>query len=135
VIVLDASITAPFLLDGEQSPPPDITARILSDPLIAPPHWVSETGNLLLNAVRRKRITQAMREALVPQLRALGVTIASDALERVWTETIRFAEEHGLTIYDAGYLELAWRRRATLATLDDELLDAARALDIPVLTY
>jgi len=135
VIVIDASITAPFLLNDEPSPPPEIAHRLAREALIAPPHWVFETGNLLLNAVRRKRIARTMLEAIVPQLRPMDVTIASDSLDRVWTDTIRLAEDHRLTIYDAGYLELAWRRDAALASLDDDLVKAARTLDIPILTY
>ncbi len=37
------------------------------------------------------------------------------------------ARRHGLTVYDAAYLELALREGIDLATLDTELADAARA--------
>lgn len=42
------------------------------------------------------------------------------------------AAEHGLTAYDTAYLELALRRHARLATLDDKLLAAARAAGVVI---
>jgi predicted nucleic acid-binding protein len=38
-----------------------------------------------------------------------------------------FAVKHGLTAYDATYLELALRKNAILATLDNPLAAAARS--------
>ena len=42
------------------------------------------------------------------------------------------ARKHGLTFYDAAYLELAKREAIPLATLDKELVKAARAEDVPL---
>ena len=39
---------------------------------------------------------------------------------------MRLARTHGLTVYDALYLELALRLGAPLATLDDQLAIAAQ---------
>ena len=41
------------------------------------------------------------------------------------------ARAHGLTFYDALYLELAQRRQATLLSLDYELRRAAEAEGVP----
>ena len=46
---------------------------------------------------------------------------------------MRLARQHGLTIYDAAYLELASRTGLTLATLDQALAAAARAEGVKVL--
>ena len=43
------------------------------------------------------------------------------------------ALEHGLTAYDAGYLELAMRNRLPLATLDEGLRRAARKAGVELL--
>jgi predicted nucleic acid-binding protein len=43
------------------------------------------------------------------------------------------ARRHGLTFYDAAYLELAKRERIPLATLDDGLADAARAEQVALI--
>ena len=47
--------------------------------------------------------------------------------QHAWGATLRLAEEHQLTTYDAAYLELAERRGLALATLDEELRRAAEA--------
>ncbi len=43
------------------------------------------------------------------------------------------AAQHGLTVYDAAYLELAQRLRLPLATLDHELREACRHAKVPAL--
>jgi predicted nucleic acid-binding protein len=43
------------------------------------------------------------------------------------------AEQYGLTVYDAAYLELAMRERTPLMTLDNDLRKAARASGVPLL--
>jgi predicted nucleic acid-binding protein len=45
----------------------------------------------------------------------------------------RLAIEHGLTAYDAAYLDLALRERLPLATLDKMLAAAARAEKVVLL--
>ena len=44
-----------------------------------------------------------------------------------------FAVTQQLTAYDASYVQLALRRRAILATLDEAMRTAARRLDISLL--
>lgn len=43
------------------------------------------------------------------------------------------SEKHGLTVYDAAYLELALRRNLPLGTLDADLRKAAQAEGVPLL--
>ena len=45
----------------------------------------------------------------------------------------QFATTHDLTAYDAAYVQLALQRRATLATLDRAMRNAAKRLDIGLL--
>ena len=47
--------------------------------------------------------------------------------------TVRLAERHGLTAYDAAYLELALRQVLPLATLDRELRAAASSDGVQLL--
>jgi predicted nucleic acid-binding protein len=47
--------------------------------------------------------------------------------------TLALAGKHGLTSYDAAYLELALRRGLPLATRDRELRKAARSERVPLL--
>ena len=45
---------------------------------------------------------------------------------RVVTVVYELAREHGLSVYDASYLDLALREDLPLATLDRRLAEAAR---------
>ena len=47
--------------------------------------------------------------------------------------TLALANKSKLTIYDAAYLELALREKLPLATLDKDLIKAAKALDVELL--
>jgi len=44
--------------------------------------------------------------------------------------TLQLAREHGLTVYNAVYLELALRRHLPLVTLDAALAEAASRLNV-----
>jgi predicted nucleic acid-binding protein len=46
---------------------------------------------------------------------------------------LRFAGRHGLTLYDASYLELAFSRNLPVATLDKALRSAADVAGLPLL--
>jgi len=86
--------------------------------------------SLLVTALRRGRITEAAvyisleRLATIP-LRNAG---ASDAVT-----VTRLAIRHGLSAYDAAYLDLALRQHLPLATLDKNLAIAAHAESVAVL--
>jgi predicted nucleic acid-binding protein len=47
-----------------------------------------------------------------------------------WTDTIALGQQHGLSAYDAAYLEFALREGAPLATLDAKLEVAATAVGV-----
>jgi predicted nucleic acid-binding protein len=88
-----------------------------------PELWHYEMRNLLLMAARRERISleEAGRRAA-----ALGMLRVETDEAPDLEATFDLANKHGLTFYDALYLELARRRRASLATADRRLLAAAR---------
>ena len=48
---------------------------------------------------------------------------------------LTLARRHGLTVYDASYLELAERRTAPLATLDTALAQAAQRENISLIGH
>jgi predicted nucleic acid-binding protein len=64
---------------------------------------------------------------------ALSITTDDETNRRCPGESLALAREHGLTVYDAAYLELALRRRAGLATLDRALARAARSAGVHVI--
>lgn len=98
-----------------------------------PAHWPTEILNGLLVASRRKRI-QADQPALFwDELSRLPIE-AEGALGAVQAKTVlALGEKHNLTIYDAGYLELAYRRQLPLGSLDADLRKAAQAEGVVLL--
>ena len=99
--------------------------RIVVDGGIVPPLFRIEVGNALLVAVRRKRINAEIRSRAFGQIGALPLEQDTDGGEQVWSECIDLADKHGLSLYDATYLELAKRLGKPLATLDTRLAQAA----------
>jgi len=59
-------------------------------------------------------------------LEGLPIRIDRETGDRAWLETLAVADKHRLTVYDATYLELALRLALPLATLDDDLRQAAQ---------
>jgi predicted nucleic acid-binding protein len=103
-----------------------------SQPLWAPALWVLECANVLQSAQRRRRIDVARRVEIAGELAQLPVRIDQALPDIVAID--RLAAAHGLSAYDAAYLELALRKALSLATLDAKLLAAATDLGHPILT-
>ena len=68
-------------------------------------------------------------QGVAPSLAVLPVDID---LEPDHGAAALFARRHSLTIYDAVYLEIAIRRSLPMATLDRELVNAARLEGVPL---
>lgn len=134
MIVVDASIVGPVLLNDEEPLSDPLVTMLIQGPLTAPTHWPLEIVNLLQSAARRRRLTQAEYQDCIEQAQAFRVALATDTGHHVWKSTATLAMEHRLTIYDAAYLDLAVRIAAPLATLDGDLIEAGRRLGVTVLT-
>jgi len=63
---------------------------------------------------------------------ALPLEEDEETAEQIPMRTFALARKHGLTIYDAAYLELAQRRGALLATFDSQLMKAAGKENVTV---
>jgi predicted nucleic acid-binding protein len=98
-----------------------------------PSHWPLEVANVLEMGVRRGRHDAAFRDAMLADLALLPVSVDPHTPRQAWGTTLRLAEHHRLTLYDAAYLELAKRIHLPLATLDKDLSRAARAEGVIVL--
>ena len=92
-----------------------------------PALWRLEVANVLEMGVRRGRHDAAFRDATLADLALLPIHVDPETDRQDWSATLRLAERHKLTVYDAAYLELAQRRGLPLATLDAELREAASA--------
>ena len=124
--VVDASIFGPLFFDDEKDSIFDGLGALLAEgECLAPQHWRLELVNQIINGHRRKRMTAEMADAAIALIAGLEVAIDEETW-RHHAETFALATKHGLTAYDAAYLELALRRRATLASYDGDLRKAAR---------
>jgi predicted nucleic acid-binding protein len=123
--VLDASVSACWALDDEGHPIADAALdRTSSGGMIVPSLWWFELRNLLLMAERRNRSTTEKTNAFLAQMKRLELSIDRLPDEE---KIFQLARRHGLTVYDASYLELAMRVAAPLATLDKKLTAAAKS--------
>ena len=130
-LVLDTSATLAWILDDELSD----AARRLFDAVaeegaLVPALWRLEIANSLTVAMRRGRIDADFRNAALRDLALLDIAIDPDTAESAWTTTLALADRYHLTLYDAAYVDLAQRRSLSLASLDREQCDAARAIGV-----
>ncbi len=133
-IVLDGSATLAWLHGDERTP--DIEAifdRVAENGALVPSLWHLEIANGLTVSVRRGRLSASERAELLANLAYFDIAIDEDTEHHAWKATMTLADLHGLTIYDAAYLELAQRRRLPLATLDKALIRAAQAAGVETL--
>ncbi|MCY3646233.1 MAG: type II toxin-antitoxin system VapC family toxin [Chloroflexi bacterium] len=129
-IVLDASVAAAWLLREELDPPALTALDILrSEGVCVPPLWHYEVRNALLVAERRGRVPDGGARRGLETLRDASI----DTDEATDLDTaLELALAHGLSFYDASYLELARRRGLPLATRDRALARAVRAEGLEV---
>ena len=125
-IVLDCSAALALFLDDEQPPLAIALLDVLADVEIwIPSLWHCELANALLVAQRRRRLVPARARQILAQAARLPLKIEGTAADTP-ARLFELAAAHGLTAYDAAYLDLAQRRALALATLDARLAKAAR---------
>lgn len=129
-IVVDSSIAVCWGTPDEVSSLADTALTIAGEEgMQVPALFWHELANVMLVNERRGRITPELSrkaiqlvEKMLPSTDKIIDTGAILALGR----------QHGLSAYDAAYLELAKRIGAPLATLDRKLAQAAEAEGVPV---
>jgi predicted nucleic acid-binding protein len=132
--VLDSSVCLAWCFEDEATPAVSaLLDRLETESAVAPPLLRYETGNVLVLAERKGRITARRRDDLLEMLRALPIVFDRVAEANAWTAAVALAAAQRLTVYDAAYLELAQRLHLPLATLDAALGRAAEASGIAVL--
>ncbi len=130
--VLDNSVVVAWVLEEGSEVANAIIGSLAEARAIAPSVWPLEFANTLLVSERRKRLTEAQALRARDIGMGLGIDVVPDHPPRVLTEVLAVARLHGLTAYDAAYLDLAMREGVPLATLDDRLAEAARRAGVPL---
>jgi predicted nucleic acid-binding protein len=133
-LVLDSSVTLAWIHGDETTPAVrDVFARIGEEEVWVPALWRLEVANVLEMGVRRGRHDATFRDAMLADLALLPFRLDPETDTHAWGATTRLATRHGLTLYESAYLELARRRNAAIATLDQALRRAALAEGVPLL--
>ena len=129
--VLDASVTLPWFLQDERTAFTDsVFAALGEDEFWVPAVWRLEFPNALLAAERKRRIDRQTRIEALEFASGLALRVDPAPIDMRTISSI--AERHGLSTYDASYLELALRQGIGLITLDRALADAAVGAGIAV---
>ena len=131
-IVLDDSITLSWCFPDEQTPASMGVLDMLKagDQALVPAFWCSEVLNSLLVGERKGRISADQTRAFLNDLSALRLKLDDASMGRVFRDVQALCRQHGLASYDALYVELAMRSGSSLATLDKDQQDAARAVGV-----
>jgi predicted nucleic acid-binding protein len=132
--VLDASVALAWVLPDEDSPKAAaLLPRLIEEAAVVPQLWPLEVANVLLVASRRGRLTLMDAQRVAADLQALPIDVDQETHRRAFGTVLELATRHGLSVYDAAYLELAQRRRLPLATFDALLRAACGAAGIAVI--
>jgi len=132
-LVLDPSVVAGWYIGDESSPyTQSARAVVAANGAAVPCLWPYEITNLFLMAERRGRISADDVSLALESLGAMPIDVRPAMAAPSAAGLARIAREHGLSSYDASYLELAIRSRSMLATLDQALRDAAARAGVPL---
>jgi len=134
-IVVDASVTLSWCFPDEQT---SLSLTVLDrlnggEEALVPAFWCVEVLNSLLVGEKRGRISPDQTRAFLAHLAGLHPAVDHASPEQVFGTVQMLCRDHGLTPYDALYVELARRTNSSLATLDQSQRDAANALNVECL--
>jgi predicted nucleic acid-binding protein len=80
----------------------------------------------------KKQPARARTARIRDHVLGLPIEVMPDQMGRIMTEVLALARQHGLTVYDASYLDLAMREGVPLASLDTGLVAAAERVGVPL---
>lgn len=128
--VLDASMALAWLfprLDQAEAALAELALDELDhEEFVVPAIWYGEVANGILRGERKGLVTLSQSAAFLAELDLASIETETDSPRLRQPVVLALARSHGLTTYDAMYLELALRRGAPLATFDARLAGAMR---------
>ena len=99
---------------------------------LVPAIWRLEVVNVLISAERRGRITQSASNRFLTLLNDLQFQVIEENMTQSMDILLSIARDYHLSSYDAAYLNLAITRSLPIATLDKNLLKAAKQAYVPL---
>ncbi|MGO9404205.1 MAG: type II toxin-antitoxin system VapC family toxin [Terriglobales bacterium] len=126
--VLDASVVLAWCFPDENVALAQHVAGLFrrGGSAVVPSFWPHEVLNALLAGEKRKRISKELVRSFLDDLATLPIVLEQFPAKVVFDRIQQLGREHGLTAYDAAYLDLAIDTGLPLATLDEELVRACR---------
>lgn len=130
--VLDNSVTMRWCFENTSTP---YAEQVLEQLLVGqqahvPVLWLYEVVSVLAKAQRTALISADRVHGFLEDIRSLDIMVDDENFGHIFGDVHRLAIDHGLSGYDAAYLELAIRKGLPLATLDEDLKTAAQAAGI-----
>jgi len=133
--IVDASIGIAWVHPAQATSGSQTLLQALCDGAVvqAPALWPLETANALLVLARRGKLTEEERGAALSALAKLSVVLDHEMASLAFSRLSALASQHGLSVYDAAYLELALRKKHPLACKDGPLRAAAKRCRVKLL--
>ena len=130
---MDASVALAWAFPDEASDyAEEVLIALNGGTIVVPALWAIEITNAVLVAERRKRVAQPEVRRFVELLRELTFVMDSQGVAESVSNILPLGREHGLSAYDAAYLDVAMRHGAPLATLDGGLRKAGRKAGVEI---
>jgi predicted nucleic acid-binding protein len=129
--IIDDSLAMNWYLTDEQDREYSISvfSALGQREILVPSLWIYEIANVLLVAHRRSRISVERIQYVLETVTDFNLRI-DEVIPESALRLSRLALQHGLTVYDAAYLDLALRSCAPIATKDKALLQAMQASNV-----
>jgi len=130
--VLDNSVTMRWCFENTSTPYSEqvLEQLVVGQQAHVPVLWLYEVVSVLAKAQRNAAITPDKAHSFLEDLRSFDIAVDDNSFGQIFGDVRRLAVEHGLSGYDAVYLELAIRKGLPLATLDEDLQKAARTAGV-----
>jgi len=134
--VLDNSVAMRWHLESEkvsdQKYAESVLISLAEVTALVPNLWHLEAANVLLGAEKRGGTSIGEIERFIAQLENLPIHVDSQTANQSFSRIMTLAREYKLSSYDASYLELAIREGLPIASLDKNLLKAAKKANVPI---
>ena len=124
---MDASVALAWGFPDEANEYADtVLSGLAQSTMLVPALFALEVTNALVVGERCKRIRPTEIRRFLALLAGIPMVQDIQPIGGSMSSVLSLAREHGLSAYDAAYLELAIRENAPLATLDQALSAAAQ---------
>ena len=132
-VVVDASTTLAWCFPDEASDyADDVLVSLGGKTIFVPAVWRLEVANAILVGERRKRLSPGDVARFMSLLDSLSIVEDAQPLSEHVRSVLPLAKKYELSAYDAAYLELAIRRRSSLAAFDGKLRRAAQKAGVKI---